>query len=188
MEEEKKVERNIDKAARGRQYPVEAGDVMDRMADYETGEVLQSKFESIKDPNIGCNGNIAYNFLVDKKTLQTKVCKNAFNNREKGYMLYEVMSSALMLYRLICMFPNPVVICQGAAGYKVPWEMFFKHKETGHVICMSEWKGSFNLRSEFNDINDVPLSLQEDLCMLFDLLYSNNSPHPYDHTVAGSCA
>ena len=185
---EKKVKRNIDKKATGRNYPVQAGEVMDRMADYETAEVLQNKFESIKDTKIGYGGNIAYNFLVNKKTLRTKVCKDAFNNREKGYMLYEVTSSALILYRLICMFPNPKITCLGAAGYKVPWEMFFKHKETGHVICMSEWKGSFSLRSEFGDINEVPLSLQKDLCMLFDLLFSNNSPHPYDHTVAGSCA
>lgn len=187
---EKKVKRNIDKKARGRQYPVEAGEVMDRMADYETAEILQGKFKSVDPPKgFSCCGNVAYNFVVDRETLRTKVTKDEKPWKDKTtYMLYEVMSSALMMYRLICMFPNPVVICEGAAGYKVPWEMYFKHNETGHIICMSEWKGSFSMRTTFGDIEEVPLSLQEDLCMLFDLLFSNNSPHPYDHTVAGSCA
>lgn len=187
---EKKVKRNIDKRAIGNPYPVEAGHVMERMADYETGEKLQKKFESVLPENhFSCNGNIGCNFVVSRKTLKTKVTEDAFAHRDKDtYMLYEVMSSALMLYRLICMFPNPKIICEGYNGYKVPWEMFFKHVETGKIICMSEWKGSFSLRTEFNDITEVPVSLQKDLCMLFDLLYSNNSPHPYDHTVAGSCA
>ena len=184
-----KVKRNIEKRAQGRDYPVQAGEVMDRMADYETAEILQSKFESVGDPGEGMNGNIANDFLVSKKTFKTKVVEDAFGKRgDKYYMLYEMMSSALMLYRLICMFPNPKVVCQGSAGYKVPWEMFFKHKETGRIICMSEWKGSFFLRTEFYDIKDMPLSLQNDMCILFDLLFSNNSPHPYNHTVAGSCA
>lgn len=186
----KKVKRNINKEAQGRDYPVQAGEVMDRMADYETAEILQSKFKSVMPKGGGgVNGNISYNFLVNKKTFKTKVVEGAYKNKgDKYYMLYEMMSSALMLYRLICMFPNPKVVCVGSVGYKVPWEMFFKHKETGYIICMSEWKGSFSLRTECYDIKDMPLSLQKDMCMLFDLLFSNNSPHPYDHTVAGSCA
>ena len=59
-------------------------------------------------------------------------------------MLYEVTSSALILYRLICMFPNPKITCLGAAGYKVPWEMFFKHKETGIHTAPMKSDGTYD--------------------------------------------
>jgi hypothetical protein len=86
------------------------------------------------------------------------------------------------------MFPNPHVVAEGANGYKVPWAIYLKHKASGHVICMSEWKGTFGFRTAARSPKEMPKKALEDLSALLNLLLSNNSPHPYDGTVAGSVA
>lgn len=183
------MKRSISKKSRGESYPVEAGQVMNRMADYGKGRKLQKKFTSITPPDdFSCCGNVTRDLYVHKETLRATFDKNITWQHPDYYNHYEVISAALLLYRLICLFPNPVVICEGANGYKVPWAIYLEHKKTGHIICLSEWKGSFSLRTTFYDSNDMPEDLKEDLLMLLDLIFSNNSPHPYDDVVAGSMA
>ena len=102
--------------------------------------------------------------------------------------LYRAISSALALYRLICIFPHPKFVeLSGGDGYKMPWEIMLRHKETGEYIGFGEWKGAFNVRGtkNANEYNEKTLT---DFVQLVSLILSNKSPHPYDGNVAGSVA
>lgn len=187
-----KVKRNVDPVTNP--FLVGVDYVTDRNADYNTMEKIQAAFQTIdiKEANKlmpeGFTGNASTLFYVNKKTRRIKVTKKWMSDLKDHVSLHAAISSSLVLYRLICMFPNPKVSFEGSNGYKVPWEMFLLHKQSGEVINMSEWKGSFGFRNRWDKNNRMNAQLKKDLIMLLELILSNNSPHPYDSTVAGSCA
>jgi hypothetical protein len=197
------MKRDISKIKDDNRFLVEAGEILKRQADYKTMEKIQKAFvcasstqahsyseRKSKSPfGAGMCGNVDGNFRVNKVTKKISITKEwSYPLHSKFCSLSCAISSSLALYRLICMFPDPIVTACGSSGYKVPWSFYIKHKKTGHIICMSEWKGSFGFRTIFSDFKEMPKDLVKDIKMLLDLMLSNNSPHPYDSTVAGSCA
>ena len=108
--------------------------------------------------------------------------------KERAYHLsfYEVISSAFLLYRLICIgfYPQPF----DKDGYKTLWTVGLKHRETGHNVSLSDYKAGSNLASFVSEKTDMPPVFERDLLELLDFLVSNQLVHPYDLTVAGSVA
>jgi hypothetical protein len=98
----------------------------------------------------------------------------------------KTISSALLLYRLICLafYPAPF----RDEPYKVLWSVGLKHKETGYEICLEDYKAGCHLGSVFSEKEQIPTVLQRDLLELLDFLVSNQIVHPYDLTIAGSVA
>lgn len=197
--------RNIEPVADDNRFLVEAPVVTERIADYKRGEYVNEAFVSMTKEEVdefykktsGTNGNLHPHFIVEKSTrkivivtdwMKDERARNIYNKDSKFISLSSTISSALAMYRLVCMFNNPHIIAEGAMGYKVPWEMFLKHKKTGEVVCFSEWKGAFGFRTRLTDINNAPEEFINDIKFVLELMFSNNSPHPYDETVAGSCA
>ncbi len=179
-------------------YLVQPEYMLGRDADYKAQEYLNSVFETISEiPDSGTNGNIGNDIHVNRRTKKATLIKapNLFENEVaykkfeiKFCRLYRAISSALALYRLICIFPNPKFTeLSGSDGYKMPWEIMLRHKETGEYIGFGEWKGSFNVRGtkNANEYNEKTLT---DFVKLVGLILSNKSPHPYDGNVAGSVA
>jgi hypothetical protein len=177
-----------------RNYLVQPNYLSERIADYKTGEELQKAFTIIpqkKMKGIGLNGNIKMGMVVNRKSLKVlvKKVKNAeIYRKDSPYVdFYEAISSALALYRTICIFKNPKIELQGANGYKCPWFIYLQH-QSGEYFGLGEWKGAFGVWSTRSDVEDVPKPALDDLIKLLNLILSDKSPHPYDGCVAGSVA
>jgi hypothetical protein len=178
-----------------KEYLVQPKQYGDRKADYKKGEIINQKWKSLsikeafeKNPH-GINGNVGMYTSVDIKTKKVSMVDGeyAYNSKTKAG-LSETISAALALYRIICMLNNPIVESEGAAGYKVPWAVYLMHVETGKVLCISEWKGAFGIRTPFGSIKELPKTYKRDVIELLNLMFSDRSPHPYDDCTAGIVA
>jgi hypothetical protein len=108
---------------------------------------------------------------------------------QEGYdNMYEAISSALMLYRLLCLFGGKVTVVPKKHQYKCIWWFTLKHKETGEYLQFGEWKGAAGIWTRFHSRDELPGSYKADILTLLNELISKNTPHPYDGTVAGSVA
>lgn len=96
-----------------------------------------------------------------------------------------VISSALLMYRLCCLFKCQVDV-EGPDGYKLVWSIYLKHKASGIYVGFSEWKGSPSFLS--NKFPPTGTTFDDDWLALLNLLLDPQCPHPYDGTVAGSVA
>jgi hypothetical protein len=109
-----------------------------------------------------------------------------WENKAENLSIDRVISSALLMYRLCCLWPVNTE-AEGWQGYKLVWTVTLRHKATGMFVQMSEWKGAPLVR--FSSGAKVPPGGYEaDLLELMDLLCSDKCPHPYGGTVAGSMA
>ena len=187
-------------------YAVQPKCFSDRKADYKEQEHLNEVFETISHEKMyeeiemkakkgmgGTCGNIAWeiNFARPKNKVLVNITPGEENMLDKGedaVRSYQVISSAFMLYRMICMFPNPIVEMQGSEGYKVPWSIALKHKETGEFFIIREWKGGLSFASDSHSFKETPESFTSDVKRLLQLLVSDKSPHPYDGVTAGGVA
>ena len=177
-----------------REYLVQPEMYGDRKADYKKGEVINKKWKAISSKDAfekfphGFSGNIGMHVATHKETLKVKIDEEYAFKSETHVSLSEVMSSALALYRTICMIRNPIVETEGASGYKVPWNIHLIHEETGEILGISEWKGAFGIWTRFGSIKELPKSYKRDVIELLNLMFSDKSPHPYDGCTAGIVA
>ena len=178
-----------------KEYLVQPEMYGERKADYKKGESINKKWKPItseqclKDNPHGTCGNVGSHIVVNKKTKKVEFLKEYYGNaNENKVRLYQAISAALALYRIICMIANPIVETEGANGYKVPWTIHLKHVESGEVFGISEWKGAFGVWTRFHDLSELPDSFKKDIKELLDLMFSDKSPHPYDNCTAGVVA
>ena len=177
-----------------KEYLVQPQMYGDRKADYETMESINKKWKPITSKEAfekfpkGFSGNIGMHVATDKKTLKVKIDEEYAYNSKTHVSLSNVISSALALYRIICMIKTPIVETEGADGYKVPWSVHLIHVETGEILGVSEWKGAFGIWTRFYKIDELPESYKNDVIELLDLMFSDKSPHPYDNCTAGIVA
>jgi len=129
-------------------------------------------------------GNVRPLFNVAENTFEYI---DGYNSYETHIGMYKVFSSALLLYRLICLY-KAKVITKGPGGYKCTWWVSLKHKETGEVLMFGEWKGAAGIWTKYRDHSDLPKSYKQDSLDLLNLIASNKCSHPYDGCVAGSVA
>lgn len=171
----------------------------ERIANYAEGERLNKVWrpmtkEEIEKSELGNSGNLNMGMIVDKATLKCRLITkdddpmSKFDEKSSFVSMSRAIGSHTLLYRLICMFPNPYIVADGSQGYKVPYEVFLKHIPTDEFVVFREWKGASGFGSPFYDWKDVPKDYKKDLFDLINLLLSNGSPHPYDGLVAGEVA
>lgn len=110
---------------------------------------------------------------------------NEYANLDTRLSMYRVMSSALLLYRVCCLYPGTYINVEGRQGYKVVWSAELTHKATGEAVGFSEWKGAGLLRVSSLD---APTEFVNDMLELLNMLFDANFPHPYDGCVAGTVA
>lgn len=164
----------------------------DRDADYELVRAAEA-FEPIstEEAGGGC-GNVCSDFQVSRKTMKGKFSEwpdiGQWKEHEKKWgRFYEAIPSALLMYRLACLFPGTITT-EGQRGYKFVWQMALKHKATGEFVAFGEWKGGALFWTKWHKHTEMPLSYRGDLLALLDALLSRKCPHPYDGLVAGGVA
>jgi len=155
-----------------------------RKANYKRAAKITSVWEPISPKDQELCGNVRPNFNTVTK-------KFVFGNHDcfsKGYAgMWEAISSALLLYRLLCLYKAPVETF-GPDGYKVIWWVALRHKETGEVLMFGEWKGAAGTWTRFHDHKELPKTFKRDTLSLMNLLISDQCPHPYDELTAGGVA
>ena len=104
------------------------------------------------------------------------------------YGMPDAISSALLLYRLLCLFGGKVTVVPKKHQYKCIWWFTLKHKETGEYLQFGEWKGAAGIWTRFHSAEELPASYKADILTLLNELVSKNTPHPYDGCIAGSVA
>ena len=161
-----------------------------RQADYATRERLAEVFVPAKDFSgdmNGFNGNISAHVRFNKKTKKATVSKEWAVSDSKSITMYEIMPSALFLYRL-CAFQPVDVIAEGHDGYKCVWSVPLVHTPTGTVIIFGEHKGAASFWMRESQLSRVDKGLLKDLKDFLTYLVSDTCAHPYDGLVAGSVA
>ena len=182
-------------------YPVEPPRVQDRVGSemYERVEDVTRAWAPVPADEVAADMSSlldlsvnspegAYDILWDEATGQavyqsrTGLCVQDWQ-RLLAYKT--VISSALLMYRLCCLFPCDVEAL-GSKAYKYVWSTYLKHKSTNNYVGFSEWKGS----PMFLSSKALPTgtAFDEDWLALLNLLIDPKCPHPYDGTVAGSVA
>lgn len=125
--------------------------------------------------------------MEKEQVVLTENARRPFSNR-----FYEATSSALLLYRLNCLFPGQLDHTQDIDEYKIVWRIYLQHRVTGRVIRFGEFKAAIsisplNFPSKENLAADQ-LQFRTDAFELLDMLFSKQCPHTYDGTIAGSVA
>lgn len=177
------------------QYLIQPDYLAERKADYKKGEKINKKWKPISQEEQykicpkGVIGNVGSDIMVNPKN--GKIVFVNFGERAKHkdkIYLFQVISAALAMYRVVCMINNPIIQAEGANGYKMPWSISLKHEETGNILMFGEWKGGFGIWTSFHKAEDLPASFKKDMVEILNLLFSDKAPHPYDGVTAGSVA
>lgn len=95
---------------------------------------------------------------------------------------YNAISSAFLLYRLVCILPAGWIELRGVEGEETVWNVYLKHKKTGKTLSIYDYKGAASAGSEFDELDEAPESFQKDSLELFNFLISDKCPHPYGIT------
>lgn len=156
---------------------------VERLGNYEKQKAIVSKWEFTKKRNNGC-GNVNSSIYLDPRSKKIRYEDSGYRN-DSLVPMYKLISPALAMYRLVCMFFQ-APICYD--GYKTVWEYNLIHIESNEQISLSEWKGAFGVRTRFSSYKEVPESLTKDLFDLIGHLISDECAHPYDELTAGSVA
>lgn len=125
---------------------------------------------------------LVYDHATKQVSYQTK---HGYGSGSNSLAYATVISSALLMYRLCCLFACDVSV-QGPAGYKLVWSIYLRHKASGIFVGFSEWKGNALYRA--SKFPPAETSFYDDWLALLNLLLDPCCPHPYDGTVAGSVA
>lgn len=138
-----------------------------------------------KAPNLHGNINMILRYDTEKETFLFLDEKAKWFKEE--YMFFgQVISSALLMYRLYCMGFKPSN--NEEEPYKTVWCVGLEHKSSHNVIMIGEYKAGAHLAALFSEKDQMPTEFHDDLIELLNFLISDNVIHPYDYTIAGSVA
>lgn len=152
-----------------------------RLKSDERLEKMQSKF--VFFPNGSkedTNGHLVSFFQFNKDR------KIELNYITGLYGFYQAIPSALLLYKLGCVFDGEVHFDR--EGYKCIWEFPLRHKKTKEIVVFGEHKAGSTFWTKYVDVGSIPEEFLEDLKELLEYLVSDEVSHPYDGVVAGSVA
>lgn len=159
--------------------------VTDRLKDDKKLEKMKKKFVfSSEEWEVDTNGNLN-TFFQFNENRKIELKKDwTFNPDYYGF--YQAIPSALLLYRLGCVFDGEVHFDR--EGYKAIWDFPLKHIKTGELVIFGEHKGGSSFWTRWVNVKDVPKEFLKDLKELIEYLVSDEVSHPYDGVVAGSVA
>jgi hypothetical protein len=157
----------------------------ERMGDYEICENVRKKWESGVSSDGNSNGNVNYDCTFD---LKNKIIRWDDKNEShfNDFYLSNIITSQLLLYRLICMFRAHPEIEQDP--YKTIWWLTIKHRKSGKKLTFGEWKGASGFWLPESSHTELKQPFKSDLEELLLFLVSDQIPHPYDRCTAGQIA
>lgn len=155
----------------------------EREGDYSLSSTANELFEYCEGRDDG-HGNLCHHMIFDKDTKKASFIKEP--HWLNDIAIYRAIPSALLMYRLACLFPGSIKTL-GREGYKFVWQFSLKHKSSDCRVTFGEWKGG-SLFWTIYDYNDIPEQFKKDLEALLTILVSDRCPHPYDGLIAGGVA
>jgi len=165
------------------QYSVNPSYSAERVESKEWKEKIKSIWEFTVRQESGTSGNVKMYLHFDVET-QSFVFKESFIYSELHFS--QVISSPLLLYRLICTFNAAPSVMDDP--YKTTWDLNLVHKPSGKLLMFSEWKGSARFWLPDYTYKDLEETFKNDLLDLLNYLVSDQCTHPYDGVLAGSVA
>ncbi len=162
---------------------------MDRVKDREEKAAVRHKWEVTEDETDerGLCGNIKAIFVGSRARLVDMMEYSSVLYRNNSLTpAYTQISSALALYRTISLFECGLN-ANKVDFYKLNWTVNLKHKKTGLVLGLGEWKGGFQIFTTFHAA-PINAEFQCDAEELLNLLVSPTLTISYDGTVAGTVA
>ena len=177
-------------------YVVEPPIVQDRVEEdvWEAKELAIGKWEAGRGLQTSSYGgrNLAWQISTQSFvwTSEYRLCNGWGHSHFRPTA--EMMSSALLLYRLLSLFPEQLNVMDHIDGYKCVWNVCLKHKKSQLELAFGERKGAAHIWP-----STVPLEgkarapckdFLDDVQELVNILFSPTCPHTYDGTVAGSVA
>ncbi len=149
-------------------------------------ESVMDKWQYIeKNPNLHGNINMILRYDTENKTFLFLDDKAKWLKEE--YIFFgQVISSALLMYRLYCTGFRPSINYDEL--YKTVWCVGLEHKTTQNIVAVGEYKAAAHLSALFTEKDQMPQEFHDDLIELLNFLISDNVVHPYDYTIAGSVA
>ena len=158
----------------------------DRTGNYALRDKINEVWEFTTDQDRETNGNInsRFYFNIKKQTFEFSDESGLYFNKNYA-SISRMISPALLLYRLIATFFG-APRCED--NYKMIWHYTVKHKPSGKLLTLSEWKGAagFWLPDVYHD--KLTREFKDDIIALMNYLVSDKCAHPYDNLVAGSVA
>ncbi len=170
-----------------KQYITSAPYIAERLENTVWQDLIKVKWNFSPDsPDM--HNNLATNSLRFDKEQQRFVLQDAYNvifrNNES---LGAVISSSLLLYRLICIFNEAPIVENTEEAYKSVWEFPLRHR-SGDFFTFLDYKGAATVNSYHSRKEDLPEEVASDLLEFLTFITSNQVAHPYDHLLAGSVA
>ena len=166
------------------QFAVNPDYTAERTGNYEVRDKIAAKWANYHTRVDGC-GNVHHEFYFDTEKQTFIFSGNGLHGDYRYLSTYQIISPALLLYRLIAtFFGSPK--CED--GHKSIWEYNLIHKATNKSISFSEWKGAAGFWLPETSYKKVDAEFRADLIELMNYLISNECAHPYDNLVAGSVA
>jgi hypothetical protein len=151
---------------------------------YARADRQTDKWESCTQPEIEFIGNVRP--VWNKATNRFVFRDLTLSDWKRFPLMSSVISSALLLYRTLCLFGAPVKVEH--ANYKCIWWVCLRHIETGEYLVLGEWKGAAGTWTEYHSAKELPKAFRQDILLLLNELCAPDCPHPYDGLVAGSVA
>lgn len=96
------------------------------------------------------------------------------------------ISSALGLYRTLCLFPGAHVVYPNSLPGDTLYAVYLRHVTTGQTLCITEWRGSFRYLTTFDSPRKAPEAFRRDIVRLMNIILDPKCPHPYEDLAAGS--
>lgn len=152
----------------------------ERMGNYKALEEIKKTWMS-SDVSSDGNGNVGHECCFDLPNGEIK-----WDCGFDGLRMSNILTSQLLLYRLICVFNTPPIAVRNP--YKTIWWFCIKHKSSGKILTFGEWKGAAGFWLPEGTHKQLKPNFKQDLEWLLLFLVSDQIPHPYDGCTAGQIA
>jgi hypothetical protein len=143
--------------------------------DKQTNQKIRATFGIIEPNQI--SSNISYEFkniqqifvydIDESKISIINLNKLCYPLSPKNKPLHEVISSELALYYLMTIFKPENFKSKNNSV----WSLTLKHDLTGQIISFYDCEGQFCISSEFNDVNEMPKILINDILGVLNTIY-----------------
>jgi len=156
-----------------------------RGGNYERRDEIVSKWTLSDNQNFdGQRGTLVHHLLwdADRKARWANDWDTAVDR-----LIYEVIPSAILMYRVACTFDGTIRL-YGASEDLTVWHAPLLHNGTSEPFTLTEYKGSSTFWLKHSTIEETPQVLLDDIKELLEYFVSDECAHPYRGLVAGGVA
>ena len=158
-----------------------------RGANYERRDKIASKWTLSENRNFDHQRGTLVRYLLWNADRKARWKGNDDDwNLAVDRLIYEVIPSALLMYRVACTFDGTMPL--SASDNLTVWRAPLIHNETSEPFTLAEYKGSATFWLKHSSVDETPQILLDDIKELLEYFVSDECAHPYDGLVAGGVA